>query len=59
MKQFRCGDLIPSCAATFRGESEDEILRKIGAHARDEHAMDEVPAEVVDEIRAGITDLSA
>lgn len=59
MKQFRCGDLVPSCAAMFHGESEDEILRKIGAHARDEHAMDEVPEEVVDEILAGITELLA
>ena len=52
MKEFRCGELVPGCGATFQGESEDEILEQIAAHARDEHGMDEVPPEVVDKIRA-------
>ena len=48
--------VVPGCAAVFEGESEGEILEQIGAHARDEHGMDEVPAEVVDTIRAQIVE---
>ena len=56
MKEFRCGDLVPGCTTTFQGESEDEILEQVAVHARDEHGMDEVPPEVVDEMRAGISE---
>ncbi|HET8950217.1 MAG TPA: DUF1059 domain-containing protein [Solirubrobacteraceae bacterium] len=56
MKEFRCGVLVPGCYATFQGESDDEILRKVFVHAREEHGMDQVPPEVVDEIRAEISD---
>jgi predicted small metal-binding protein len=56
MKEFRCGVLVPGCAAAFEGESDDEILTRIADHARDEHGMDEVPPEVVDQIRAAISE---
>jgi predicted small metal-binding protein len=57
VKEFRCGDLVPGCKTTFQGESEEEILEQVAVHARDEHGMDRVPPEVVDEVRAGISDL--
>jgi predicted small metal-binding protein len=56
VKEFRCGALVPGCWATFEGESDEEILRQAVVHAREEHGMDEVPAEVVEEIRAGISE---
>ena len=56
MKEFSCGELVPGCWATFRGRSNDEILQQVAVHARDEHGMDEVPPEVVDKIRAGISE---
>ena len=56
MKEFRCGDLVPGCGTEIHGETEDEILERIALHARDEHGMDEVPPEVVDKIRASISD---
>jgi predicted small metal-binding protein len=56
MKEFRCGELVPGCEAKFRSESEDEILQQVAVHARDEHGMDEVPPEVVDNIRARIAE---
>ena len=56
MKQFRCGVLVPGCWATFHGETDEEILRQDVVHARDEHGMDQVPPEVVDEIRAEISE---
>jgi predicted small metal-binding protein len=59
MKEFRCGEIVPGCAARFEGDSEDEILRQVAAHARDEHALDSVPPEVVDDIRSRIADRAA
>jgi predicted small metal-binding protein len=56
MKEFRCGELIPGCEAAFRGDTEDEVLAQVGDHARDEHGMDEVPPEVVDRIRASMSE---
>ena len=56
MKEFRCGVLVPGCYATFHGASDDEILRQVVVHAREEHGMDQVPPDVVNEIRAEITE---
>ena len=56
MKEFRCGELVPGCGAAFQAQSEDEILEQIAAHARDEHGMPEVPPEIVDTIRAAISE---
>ena len=56
MKEFRCGDLVPGCPTKFEGESEDEILEQVAVHARDEHGMDEVPPEVVDQVVARISE---
>ncbi|MGD9570813.1 MAG: DUF1059 domain-containing protein [Thermoleophilia bacterium] len=56
MKAFLCGVLVPGCEASFEAESEEELLVHIAAHARDEHGMHEVPPEVLDAIRATITE---
>jgi predicted small metal-binding protein len=56
VKEFSCGVMVPGCWATFEGESEDEILRQVAVHARDVHGMDEVPPDVVDEIRVAISE---
>ena len=56
MKEFRCGELIPGCEAAFHGDTDDEVLEQIATHAREDHGMDEVPPEVVDQIRASISE---
>ncbi len=57
MKQFRCGDVVPGCQWVTRSADESELLEDIHSHAREAHGMDEVPPEVADEVRAGISDL--
>jgi predicted small metal-binding protein len=59
VKEFRCGVLVPGCWATFQGETDDEILRQVVVHAREEHGMDQVPADKVEEIRAEISERQA
>jgi len=57
VKEFRCGDLVPGCPTKLQGESEEEILEQVAVHARDAHGMEEVPPEVVAEVRAVIADV--
>jgi predicted small metal-binding protein len=54
MKEFSCGDVVPGCQATFKGQTDDEILGQVATHANEAHDMAEVPAEVVDQVRANI-----
>jgi predicted small metal-binding protein len=56
MKRFWCGAVIPNCSAKFEGESEQDILRQVAAHAAKDHGLAEVPTSVVDRVRALITD---
>jgi predicted small metal-binding protein len=54
MKSFACGSVVPGCTATFTAETEGELLGQVAEHARAEHGMDEVPAELVEQVRARI-----
>ena len=56
MKQFACGSVVPGCMATFEGQTEQEILTQVAAHARDDHGMTEVPDDVVAQVRQNIQD---
>jgi predicted small metal-binding protein len=57
MKQFKCGDVVLGCEWVTRSEDDEELFDEISSHARDVHAMDEVPPEVVDKIHAVITEV--
>lgn len=56
MKQFACATVVAGCDGVVSGETEDEVLAAAAAHAAAAHGMNEVPPEVVQAIRAGITD---
>lgn len=53
MKQFSCGDVVPGCTRSFSG-TEPEILAAVSDHARADHGLDELPADVVAQVRRGI-----
>ena len=57
MKQFKCGDVVLGCEWVTRREDEEELFDEISSHARDAHAMDEVPPEVVEKIQTVITEV--
>ena len=59
MKQFSCGAVVPGCTATFTGDTEDEILGQVATHAEEAHGMQEVPPEVVENVRANIQEVPA
>ncbi|HTZ45533.1 MAG TPA: DUF1059 domain-containing protein [Jatrophihabitans sp.] len=58
MKSFRCGDVVPGCTRAFTGE-EDEILGQVAEHARADHGLTEVPAELVAQVRAAMEPVAA
>ena len=57
MKSFACGDVVPGCTKTFRAETENAILGQVAAHAAADHAMADVPPDVVAAVRAKIRDV--
>lgn len=50
MKEFSCGDVVPGCVAKFHGHSNQEILAAVATHARDDHGLKDVPAELVSQV---------
>jgi predicted small metal-binding protein len=54
MKSFACGSVVPGCTATFTAETEEALFGQIAEHARVDHGMDEVPAELVEQVREKI-----
>jgi predicted small metal-binding protein len=57
MKSFSCGAVVPNCTASFTGETEGDILTQVAEHARRDHGLDTVPAEVVEQVRMNIRDV--
>ena len=56
MRKFACGDVVPGCDGVVTGATDEDVLAAAAQHAATAHGMTEVPDEVVDAIRAGITD---
>lgn len=56
MKQFRCGDVVPGCTRAFVG-STDDILLSVAGHARADHGLTEVPAELVQAVRNAMVEV--
>jgi predicted small metal-binding protein len=54
VKQFACGDVVPSCGRTFTAPTEDGILAAVADHARADHGLIEVPAALAAQVRAHI-----
>ena len=51
MKEFACGDLIPGCDARFCAATSEQVLADVARHARDDHGMSDIPAELVGQVR--------
>lgn len=56
MKQFACGSVVDGCDGVVTGETEDEVLAAAAQHANDAHGISDPPPELVEQIKAGITD---
>jgi predicted small metal-binding protein len=54
MKSFSCGAVVPGCTATFRGDTEGEILAQVAHHARHDHGLTDISSELVAAVRSHI-----
>jgi predicted small metal-binding protein len=55
-KVISCRDVGMDCDFEARGETEQEIMQKCAEHARSDHGMTEIPAELAAKVRAAIHD---
>jgi predicted small metal-binding protein len=55
-KVLHCAEVVPGCAHTMRGNTEDEVMAQAAAHAAAEHEMAEVSPELAEKIRERIKD---
>ena len=56
MKRFACASVVEGCDGVVTGVTEDDVLAAAARHAAQAHDMTELPPEVVEAVRAGITD---
>jgi predicted small metal-binding protein len=54
-KVLRCKDAGFDCKAEFRGQTEEEVLRKAAEHAKEVHNL-EVTPEMATQVRGLIKD---
>ncbi len=54
MKEFSCGDVVPGCGMRFTGDSDDEILSQVAAHAAADHGITSPGADLVEAVIAKI-----
>ncbi len=55
-KELGCLDVDPrgACAFKVRAETEEEIMRLVGEHAKSMHKMSSVPPEMVAKVKGAI-----
>jgi predicted small metal-binding protein len=54
MKQFSCGDVVPGCSAKFQGRDEADLFDQIARHAREDHGLTDLPADLVEAVKKNI-----
>lgn len=52
--KLSCGDAVPGCSARFEEDSRELILEKVSAHARNDHGVADVTAEMLEAMAANI-----
>jgi predicted small metal-binding protein len=58
-KTVSCRDVGAECDFVARGDSEEEIMQTLSEHARTDHNMSEIPAELAERARAAIHEEAA
>jgi len=51
MKEVRCADAGVACDFVAQAETEQELMQKVAAHAREQHGMTELTPELVDKVK--------
>lgn len=56
-KRFECDNVVPGCDGVVEAETEAEVLAGAASHAASVHGMTSLPDTVVEQVKAGITDV--
>ncbi|HEX2172409.1 MAG TPA: DUF1059 domain-containing protein [Dehalococcoidia bacterium] len=55
-RAFSCSETGNTCDFVARGETDDEVLQRVGEHADRVHGLKDVPPELISHIRSKIRD---
>lgn len=53
-KHIACNDVVPGCSFTASAPSEEELMKKVVAHAAHDHGITDVPPELAAKVKAAI-----
>lgn len=56
-KHIACSDVVPGCTFTATAPTEEELLKKVIAHAAHDHGVTEVSPELAAKVKAAIKSL--
>ena len=55
-KRIACNDVVPGCTFTATAVSEDELLKKVVAHALQDHGVTDVTPELAARVKSAMRD---
>jgi predicted small metal-binding protein len=55
-KVLKCREVGMDCDFVAHGENEEQVMSKAVEHARKDHGMDTIPAEIATKVKAAIHD---
>jgi predicted small metal-binding protein len=55
-KRIACNDVVPGCTFTATAATEEELLKKVVAHASQDHGVTEVTPELAAKVKSAIRD---
>ena len=53
-KRIACGDVVPGCTFTASASTEEELVKKVVAHAAHDHGVTDVTPELAAKVKAAI-----
>jgi len=53
-KHIACADVVPDCTFTASAATEEELLKKVIAHAKHAHGITEVTPDLAEQVKAAI-----
>ena len=53
-KHIACGDVVPGCTFTASADSEEELVKKVVAHAAHDHGVTEITPDLAAKVQAAI-----
>jgi predicted small metal-binding protein len=53
-KYIACAEIVPDCTFTASAATEDELMKKVVAHAAHDHGITEVTPELAAKVAAAI-----